>query len=621
MMRAGLYGRVGGEGEPRKILDALGITLAAGAAIPLPVTKAIFGAGATYTLAHMLMLDVLRNVMPNHFTVRTVDFSHGTFLEDQDETGRWENFRVTAASNQWVLDRFLVEQAGAQVIGRWSKLSTARLPGDTQDAVSTLLSQMLDDAFKDLLGPEAPPGQGSVVLGPCRFGPTDVSDVQWSQDYYQGQAVQRAGGERGEYRPFQVGTTTITLSTYPGKFGYAQPATYDLVVTVEPIIVEVVPSMTTLGAGESAELVARVDGAQDERVDWSLDPEGAYRLDVSADGERATVTAARDDLPVAMVRAQSVADRGHLATAPPRVGTASVRPRALRLSPLGACIEPGGSLQIEVETPDIESGGVVLEGGPDGSGGRDFRWTTTAGRVSADGTFRAPAGGTGTATVRAIDRSDPAVAGQVTVRYGTDCESFFTIQASGQGIRTEQSGPAHITGLSLRSACYAQIWLTLVALGDEWENEYRVYNLELDTYLDGGFEEGDVYEILPNYRPDTDLSTQAGMIGSLTGLGRPLTDRLGVAYGGLSLPALFGRDERNDGFLSQGGRMTVVAYDGASVRLAFEMTMIEDKPEGWMGDRSQWSPRRTITVTGTIRHRLQRIERGVPSPNEWACRG
>lgn len=445
---------------------------------------------------------------------------------------------------------------------------------EVQELIEAFLSSVLGDASKAVT--DRAEGSGLLELGPCTFGPTNISDPglddEWYEAKYEARAVQVVLGSRGrQYEPINVGTSTLTVSTPPKKFGFQQ-VRGSLEIEVRPITVTVRPSRATVSPGDAVTLHAEVEDALDPSLAWTIEPAGGHVLIVAGDPAHAadiTVSADPGDLP-AVVTARSTADRSHLRGAPERSGTALLAGVELRIEPAGACVRPGETQRFTVTYPEINAGGVVFSGGPDKSGGRNVRWTASAGEISQSGTFTAPRT-EGQVTITAVDRQDPDLRGEATVVVRR-CEFFYI--ATGD-LSLQNGGESLWLVGARRRDVDDECDLNIRLLGaDRADN-----SLLLVARLPNGLREGS-YPVARSFTGDPDANVGSRESGFsriwLTSFERLSPDAF---HAELQADKRYGSDDRDDEFLSKAGTVVVEEFDGSHITLSFSIDMV-GPPEG-----------------------------------------
>lgn len=555
-MRLALYGELATTGTPAQTFTALSATLAAGAALPShPVVREGFSLAAAAALAYALEMDAFAHLLPRRFVPNSLEFDlhPASFNEDDPGPGHWDNARIEAQSEGWTADLAVLDvvmhATGVQVL---------------QGLVAREVASY------------ATAEGGMVEIPPQRFGPVDITDEQWTDARISGMPVQHdlAAG-RPFYRPNRVGESVIRVSTTAGRFGVEHQAREEA-LGVEAIRVVLTPRRVHVKPGDHTRIHVEVENADDTRVKWEIEP-AAHRLIIP--GPNApfveVVTSARmEDLP-ATLTATSMADRSHLGAAPERVGTARLLTNALALDPGGACVRPGDRLRFTVTRPDIAVDGIVFEGGMDPSG-EDYRWSASVGSVDRRGEFVAPSTN-GTATITAVDREDPALRGEVEVRFGEQCNSWFSYSAIGglaldnsgslwgfMGIRRPPAGECHLS-IPLGPGPDADNTLTLVAL------------------LPDGLQPG-TYRVAPSFTgdPDANVGSPEGQTFSRLWISSGSLEHLspGEFHAELQADARYGSDDRSDAFVSRGGTVWVKEFDGSRIAASFSIDMVQTSVEG-----------------------------------------
>ena len=416
-MQAALFHENAVTGTPGEILSHLGLTLSAGAVIPVPGVNQAYVAGGVAVLAYGATAEAISQLLPRRFASLEVRPSPLSQDEDENRRVRWRHFAyATASSNTWDPTAALINltiarlTASNNVLGKsWGgeNLLVSAVPAKAfRQAVASNLASL----FGGMLGGAALEGmlEGAGTIGPVVYTDIDVGDERWTEARVVGEAFELGAG--GELVPRQAGTATLRVTIKASEFA-GQSFDTDTPVTITPILVQVEPVSTRLKPGESVTLTATVENAQDKRVAWRMEPNAGFRMAILSGGMSVRITApAQPNVRPVLVTARSEADRSFLASAPEREGNARVRGAGLALTPETACLMPGESLEYTVEADEE----------------REWVWSTTAGAIST-GVFTAPSSGSGRATVTVSDPEDSETNAEARVTFGEQCSCYGSV--------------------------------------------------------------------------------------------------------------------------------------------------------------------------------------------------
>lgn len=418
-MRAALFHEMATTGKPAEILSMLGLTLSAGAVIPIPGVNQAYVAAGVAVLAYAATAQAISKLLPRRFTGLEVSPSPASQDEDANKRVRWRHFAyATASSDMWDASSALIDLTIARltarndVIGRaWESrnlLTRELYAKEFNSAVAKNLSSL----FGGMLGGSVAKGQldGIASIGPVTYTDIDVGQERWTEARVIGDAFEIGGNS--ELVPRQAGSATLRVTIKASEFA-GQGFETDETVTINPIQVTVDPLLTRLKPRESVVLTATVENAEDERVSWRMEPNAGFRMAIQGGGMSVRVTAPEQpNIDPVVVTAKSEADRTFLASYPDREGGAHVRPAGLSIDPKTACLLPGEDLQFTVDADEQ----------------RAWDWSATSGAISGSGTFIAPASGNGSATVTASDPEDPENKAEAKVTFGRQCSCFGWVE-------------------------------------------------------------------------------------------------------------------------------------------------------------------------------------------------
>jgi hypothetical protein len=417
-MKAALFHEIATTGTPAEILSLLGLTLSAGAVIPIPGVNQAYVAAGVGVLAYAATAQAISQLLPRRFASLEVRPSPGSQDEDENRRVRWRHYAyATAVSNTWDPTSALIDLTIARVTAKNNVLGKAW--GGENLLVSAIpvkafrqaVASNLASLFGGMLGGAALEGLagGGGSIGPVAYTDIDVGEDRWTEARVIGEAFELGGG--GELVPRQAGSASLRVTIKASEFA-GQTFETETAVTITPIQVQVEPVLTRLKPRESVILTATVENAQDTRVTWRMEPNAGFRMEILPGGMSVRVTApAQPNVRPVVVTARSEADRTFLASAPEREGSARVSGAGLALTPETACLLPGEALEYTVEADEQ----------------RAWEWSATAGAISGSGHFTAPRSGNGRATVIVSDPEDPDIKAEARVSYGQQCSCYGSV--------------------------------------------------------------------------------------------------------------------------------------------------------------------------------------------------
>jgi len=302
------------------------------------------------------------------------------------------------------------------------------------------------------------PDVARPVIPPCGFGPTDISDEEWSQqEILDADHAPVVLTEHGIYEVRDVGEAFLRVGSRQGRFGMLPPGSVGATRSIQilPIEVLVEPSDVLAEPGGSYLFFSTVRNATDPSLDWTITPDQVHTvigLGVGRPNADVTTSANPAELP-ARLRATSAASGGLRGRpdAPPRYGEALIHTGKFAVVPGSACVPFGQRLQfeIEVEVPPLIFNS--LTGAALATADPPVTWSATAGSINAEGLFTAPATEqTVTITATRLGQQETA-----TVWVSNSCTCWYTATVTGmfngtfagdrlQTVNGEQGGLAHL---------------------------------------------------------------------------------------------------------------------------------------------------------------------------------
>lgn len=414
-----------------KLWDVAGVLATAGGASH--AAKVAGGMGTVIDLMK-LQYEMMEGLLPSEFIKLNVDVSPVTFLEDDDRLdGRWDKALVTARSRGWSADKVVFEKLLNMLGGRVSKGAQKRFNlnlSEGTNAVGDLASKLWDERLtNELFGPDTD-RTGVFEFPSCEFGPTDITDEEWSQVRIlpeKDASVKLL--DRYTYRAVDTGVSTLEISPRGDRFGrrvFNPNGTFfskDTNIEVSPIEVQVSPSDMRVVPGTSTQIRATVVNANDKGVVWEVQPAGVHKVTIRTEADGSSVLMIDTSYEEAhfpiTITAVSTSTSGLRASpdAPRREGYAIIRSgiTGVEIIPKVCCVEQG-----EKETFHAIVHNLVNQ---------QVTWTASAGTIDKNGVFTAPNRAT-SVTVTATSVADPTLHDSAIVRVGDcDCWADWEIEA------------------------------------------------------------------------------------------------------------------------------------------------------------------------------------------------
>lgn len=399
-----------------------------------------------------LRFEMMEGLLPSEFIKIQLKAYPVEFLEDAEKLdGSWEKAMVTAQSRGWSADKaafnFLLAQLGGRVKGDMIKRHNLKIDEGIL-ALGDFASGLWDSQLTNELFGKEIDRTGVFEVPPCEFGPTDISDEEWSEvQILNADQAPVYLVDRYHYRARATGEAILEVKPRGDKFGrrsFNKAGVFlaaEQVIEVKPIHVEVSPGELSVEPGTSTQFRATVHDAVDKGVAWEVHPAGAHRVTVRTDPDGKSVLMIdtsydEADFPVT-ITAISTSSTGLRASpdAPRREGHALLRSRSdkeeIVITPGDCCVEPGKQQVFQAVVRNIDDQRVI--------------WTASAGSIDGDGMFTAP-GESATVTVTATSVADPDLHKSVMVRVG-QCEcraeweiGSFDVKQSSDTSRMERAG-------------------------------------------------------------------------------------------------------------------------------------------------------------------------------------
>ena len=402
----------------------LAASLASASGVGAPLGQAMGGAAFGMWLDRTFR-DFLTKLLPRNFVDIEIRMSPEDYEEDRDDEGQIRRIEVKARSERQVLDQKILESL-LHVVG--DKLPTPGSnppPGILEVVDGFVWGEIWSSVLSDAV--EQAGGQSGIVPIPAREFVADVTDPEWSVvRYLRGESIRLTGEDRS-YVPVDVGSTWLRIFVRPtpadvladlpsivderGTMAAARKCNFgcknirrDVDVEVHQIEVVAEPAVHPVRPGQTVEVRARVENAEDGGLRWRIDGGGGriVRWESEGNEHRATVQVPDPMLGPVLVSGVSLADKSHLATAGIERSDQIVLTEGLEIQPADACLEPGEQLRFRA----VASGRPLDE--------LELEWSAEGGTITDDGLFTA--GGPGPAVIEARSPTESSF------RASTDAE-------------------------------------------------------------------------------------------------------------------------------------------------------------------------------------------------------
>jgi hypothetical protein len=397
----------------------------------IPQLKQVASAVGGVLYVYKSLNEASSAVLPSAFNgaATNFDIQDKDQLFEDDEGGNWANFRVTAVSQGWKMDEFLLG-ALAQVAGFQDLGGLATLTEGLSELATALTEFAFSEAIGALIGAVAG-GSDIIEICPGSWEGIDVSALPYSEASIPfGTSV--AFVDRTFYETQEPGVSEVRLETKDGFFGGATTFAVKP-VEVLTILVDVTPADVELEVTDAATFTATVQNAHDDRVEWRL-PAGLEEVSQSDFGRTITVKAPSAPWsPPLILVARSQATTGSregMVDEDPRDGGAVIayKGRRIEVTPRSICLQNGETEQFEAEVVGVDD--------------PEVRWSLDSGWGSIDavtGLYRAPEVGTTDDVIVAEVVGEDDLRAYANVRVGA-CVCSFTISVGGASVWSA-SGP------------------------------------------------------------------------------------------------------------------------------------------------------------------------------------
>jgi len=409
------------DGASGEYLDDLGNFVSAMGVIPelKPLAGAVGGALFVYKAIN----QAAGAVLPSSFNNSATDFEiqdKTQFFED-DEGGHWAKFKVTAVSQGWKMDQFILDSiatfAGFEDFGGFSTITEGmgKLAANLTDfAINTAVSQAIGAATN-----------GSDIVEICAgvWPDIDISEPTYAKASIPlGTSIKFV--DSTNFKTVEPGNSEIRLETKPGTFGGASPAIKQKPVKVLRIDVTVLPDAAQMDPQEQKSFTASVTNANDDQVDWIV-PAGLQEISRSVAGNTITIETPENPWSppfslIARSQANTGAREGKVDSDPREGGTViSVKGKKVTVTPHSKCIGNDEPLQFSAAVTGVEN--PVIKWSVDGYGhiGEDTGLYTSP-----------PIGSTDDLIIAEVVGQDPPLMGYAYVQVGA-CVCYFDIAVGG----------------------------------------------------------------------------------------------------------------------------------------------------------------------------------------------
>jgi hypothetical protein len=400
-----------------------GIAKAASELGRIPVLKGGSTAVGAGVYIYNSINEAVSKVLPSSFdnTKSRFYINSDKFVYNEDDTGGfWEQFEVTAVSQGWKMDEFIIKailKLAGIVDEDGTANITAGLEGYAKDLTKYVVSTAVSAATKVIAG------EGFVEICPGVWADIDVSSPLYSKaEIPLGTSFEFVDHTFFETR--EIGVSEIRVGTISGQdmFGGAPPAIAPQQrVEVIGIEVQVTPSEVSMFRPDVQIFDAVVLNASDDQVKWTL-PSGFTQVALENFGKTITIQSPPSgwDSPVSL-RARSQANTGSREgkiDSDPRDGFALITPigdGTITVSPSGICVKPNGRQEFRATVTGLSNTAV--------------NWSASAGWFNGN-MYNAPPTEMAEVTITATSVENPNVKGSATIEVA-DCTCSWSAGVSG----------------------------------------------------------------------------------------------------------------------------------------------------------------------------------------------
>jgi hypothetical protein len=588
-------------------LDAASLTLSAGgilAGAAGPAGKrlaAIYSGAASAVFTHQKGTEAMDGLLPSSLVSLEFDYSPARFDEDDEVEGRWSDAMLLARSKGWSADKAVLEgllhisgknalgglretRASSALSGWFQKFGAA---GDTAAALASGLQNVFGETVVGEIIKRAADGSGVLRVPPCDFGPTDISDEEWSEAEILDAA--NAPAEltgHGLYRVRATGEAYLLVRSKNQRFGFRTISKSEPIV-IAPIEIAIDPGETLVEPGAPASFSATVENARNDDLEWSITPAGKHLLTLDGSGTstvRVTTSGDPDDYP-AILRATSTATLGLRGAPgrPDRFTVAVIRPEEKELRIESILGERHGlpdeklSFDAVVRAP---RGSKVTYNWDFGDGSRGYSGVDVA---SASHTW----GRTGTFTLALTVRDTKGASDRHEVRIRIHQGLVYTVRGAAQlDVDTTPHGLGGVTGWMGVPAgeCTVRFWSSSVG---------NQQHLTFAAYLTGGVRKG-IHPVGRGYALEHDTASKQKRIGSF--------------FASIDWRESADFHSKRYGFGSESGSIAITSFRENRVAGEFDIEMsrtVTEEPS--LRDRVE-----RVTVTGMFVVKVQQQNAGSP---------
>ena len=334
--------------------------------------------------------------LPSELTSLSFDASPSVLMEEGSQVGHWSNAKLQARGGDYELELPTVLDAMINALG-WPAEDALRAFLKVNPQFKAALFDVLKPVTDNLIGQLSMlvdtksvswnPELKFYRIGPFFYPPVSVDDARWVTPAAEPAGIiQIPAGDRTAYQAVAAGSAELVLRTVEGRFG-GERAEARRTIRVGGGV-QVSPAVSTVRQGQIVTYLAAVFGIADQRVTWSatggtIDGSGVWTAPQATGSYTITATSVGN---------------------PAAKGTATVDVRSgvfVKITPAEARLDAGESKGFTATVEDATDTRVT--------------WRATAGTITQDGFFTAPATPGERITITAVSVQDTTSKGHAEV--------------------------------------------------------------------------------------------------------------------------------------------------------------------------------------------------------------
>lgn len=414
-------------GERAKLATLAVTSLLSAFAILVPPASGTIAAAGFIVFAVQTASELASKALPTKVGPLEFSITKNEFYEDEQGTsGSWNDITMMASGEDITLSWFTFVEAGLQVIGPFSdalgEAAQTFLPAMNQAMFEVY--QLIVSAINEVLDLSVPSdASAAATWSAIDYGPVNMTDSQYHNvvinDLQVSFDVNDAQRTYTKSNTLPRGDTSWQLAlesdVFAGYFPNNNKAEGSQTISLPQIEIGL-DAPTSASPGETVQIVATVDKAIDQTLNFELSPnrgtldmgeanEGFYSGSYTApsDGTLPVIVTITATHPTITERSESVQIR--------------VGPE-IEITPTSACVMPGETQQFTPNVTGLKDTSVT--------------WTASAGSITGGGLFIAPESATNQdVEITATSIPDPLTTDSVTIRMGPECVCYFNAAVSG----------------------------------------------------------------------------------------------------------------------------------------------------------------------------------------------